>query len=130
MPVTEIMSETIVTSLPHRSPERAISLIRQRKITNLIIADDDKKLLGIVSAYDLIKKLDAIKTIDEIMLPAEPFLLDTATAKDAIVMIDDAPFGMIPIVDKEHKIVGLVTRGSLLSAMSSQWTETEEDTNE
>lgn len=130
MPVTEIMSESIVTALPHRSPERAISLIRQRKITNLVIADDDNQLLGIVSAYDLIKKLDDVKTVDEIMVPAEPFLLDSATAKDAIIMIDDAPFGMIPIVDKKHKIIGLVTRGSLLSAMSSQWTETEETTNE
>ena len=129
-PVTEIMSETIVTSLPHRSPERALSLIRQGKITNLIIADDENNLLGIVSAYDLIKKLDDIKTVDEIMMPAVPFLLDSATAKDAIIMIDESPFGMIPIVDKQHKIVGLVTRGSLLSAMSSQWTETEEDKNE
>ena len=130
MPVTEIMAETIVTSPPQHSPERAISLIRQRKITNLIIKDDDGKLLGIVSAYDLLKKLGAVKTIDEIMVPADPYLLDTATAKDAIVLIDDAPFGMIPIVDKEHKIVGLVTRGSLLSALSSQWIETEEDQDE
>ena len=130
MPVTEIMSESIVTALPHRSPERALSLIRQRKITNLVIADDDNKLLGIVSAYDLIKKLDDVKTVDELMHPAEPFLLDSATAIDAIIMIDDAPFGMIPIVDKDHKVIGLVTRGSLLSAMSSQWTETEETKNE
>ena len=130
MPVTEIMSESIVTSLPHRSPERAISIIRQRKITHLIIADEDNKLLGIVSAYDLIKGLDNIKTVEELMLPAEPFLLESATAKDAIIMIDDAPFGMIPIVDTNHKVVGLVTRGSLLSAMSSQWTEKEENTNE
>lgn len=130
MPVTEIMSETVVTSLPHRSPERALSLTRQRKITNLVIADEDKKLLGIVSVYDLIKKLNTIKTVDEIMVPADSILLDSATAKDAIVMIDDTPFGMIPVVDKDQKIVGLVTRGSLLSAMSSQWTETEEDTHE
>lgn len=127
MPVTEIMSETVVTSLPNRSPERALSLTRQRKITNLVIADEDKKLLGIVSVYDLIKKLNTIKTVDEIMLPAVPFLVDSATAKDAIVLIDESPFGMIPIVDANEKIVGLVTRGSLLSAMSSQWTETEED---
>lgn len=126
MLVTEIMAESIVTSVPQRSPERAISLIRQRKITNLIIVDDDKKLLGIVSAYDLIKKLDTIKTIDEIMVPVKAYLTKTATAKEAIIMIDDAPFGMIPIVDNDHKIVGLVTRGSLLSAMSSQWTEVEE----
>ena len=64
------------------------------------------------------------------MVPADPYLLDTATAKDAIVLIDGAPFGMIPIVDKEHKIIGLVTRGSLLSALSSQWIETEEDQDE
>lgn len=130
MPVTEIMSETITTSPPERSPERTLALIRQRKITNLLILSDDKKLLGIVSAYDLIKKLDEIDTINDVMVPAKPFLLDTATAKDAIMMIDETPFGMIPVVDKAHKIVGLVTRGSLLSAMSSQWTETEEDTNE
>lgn len=130
MPITEIMSETMVTSPPSRSPEKALALIRQRKITNLIIRDDDKTLLGIVSAYDLIKKLDDIETIDDVMVPATPVLLDTATAKDAIVMIDDAPFGMIPVIDQDDKLVGLVTRGSLLSAMSSQWTETEEDTNE
>jgi osmoprotectant transport system ATP-binding protein len=130
MPVTEIMSESIVTSLPHRSPERAISLIRQRKITHLIIADDDKQILGIVSAYDLIKEFNNIKTVDEIMLPADPVLLDSATAKDAIIMIDEAPHGMIPVVDENRKIVGLVTRGSLLSAMSSPWTDTEGDINE
>ncbi len=129
-PVTEIMAETMVTSPPHRSPERAISQIRQRKITNLLILDDDQTLLGIVSAYDLIKKLDTISRIDEIMMPAEPYLLHTATAEDAIVVIDNAPHGMIPVVDDAHKLVGLVTRGSLLSAMSSKWTETEEAQHE
>ena len=74
------------------------------------------KLLGIVSAYDLIKELKNVKTVDELMLPAEPFLLDSATAKDAIITIDEAPFGIIPIVDNDHKVVGLVTRGTLLSA--------------
>ncbi|KXH83843.1 betaine/proline/choline family ABC transporter ATP-binding protein [Sporosarcina sp. HYO08] len=127
MPVTEIMSETVITSPPQRSPEKALSLIRQRKITNLIIVDDDNKLLGIVSAYDVIKKLDDIKTIEEIMLSREPFLHDTASAEDAIVLMDNAPFGIIPVVDERQRILGVVTRGSLLSAMSSQWTETEED---
>jgi osmoprotectant transport system ATP-binding protein len=129
MPVTEIMSESVITSLPQRSPEKALSLIRQRKITNLIIVDDDKKFLGIVSAYDVIKKLDDIKTIEEIMLGREPFLNENATAKDAIVLMDEAPFGIIPVIDARQRVLGVVTRGSLLSAMSSPWIETEE-TNE
>ena len=123
MPVTEIMAEKVVTIRSNISPERAISLIRQRKITDLLVVDDQDELLGIVSAYDLIKNLDKIKTIDEVMAPAVPFLLNTATAKDAIIMMDTSPFGMIPIVDERHILVGLVNRGSLLSAMSSQWTD-------
>ena len=130
MPITEIMSESAVTSLPNRSPERTLALIRQKKITNLIIVDEDKKLLGIVSAYDLIKKLGDIQTIDVITQPAIPFLLNSASAKDAIIVMDESPFSMIPIVDDNHKFVGLVTQGSLLSAMSSQWTETEVDEHE
>ncbi|CAM3289524.1 betaine/proline/choline family ABC transporter ATP-binding protein [Filibacter tadaridae] len=125
MPVIDIMSETVVTSLPQRSPEKALALIRQRKITNLIVVDEENKLLGIVSAYDVIKQLNDIQTIDEVLLPAEPFLFDSATAKDAIIMMDESPYGMIPVVDERKKVVGLVTRGSLLSAMSSQWTDSE-----
>ncbi|MBD7985376.1 betaine/proline/choline family ABC transporter ATP-binding protein [Sporosarcina sp. Sa2YVA2] len=129
MPVIDIMSESIITSFPQSSPEKAISLIRQRKITDLIIVDEDKTLLGIVSAYDVIKNLTTIKTIEEVMAPVEHYLQDTTSAKDAIIMMDETPFGMIPIVNDKKKVVGLVTRGSLLSAMSSQWTETE-DTHE
>lgn len=129
MPVIDIMSESVITSLPQSSPEKALSLIRQRKITDLIIVNEDKILLGIVSAYDVIKKLKTIKTIEEVMMPVEHFLQDTTSAKDAIIMMDESPFGMIPIVNDMKKVVGLVTRGSLLSAMSSQWTETE-DTHE
>ena len=125
MPVIDIMSESVVTSLPQSSPEKAISLIRQRKITDLIIVDESKALLGIVSAYDVIKSVNNIRTIAEIMQPVGHFLLDSASAKDAIIMMDETPFGMIPIVDEANKVVGLVTRGSLLSALSSQWTETE-----
>lgn len=123
MPVIDIMSESVVTSLPQSSPEKAISLIRQRKITDLIIVDESKALQGIVSAYDVIKKVNDIRTIAEIMQPIGHFLQDTASAKDAIIMMDESPFGLIPIVDEDNKVVGLVTRGSLLSALSSQWTE-------
>ena len=125
MPVTDICADTILTSLPQRSPETAISLIRKRKTTNLIVVDEANKLLGVVTANELIKNLDGIQHISEIMVPAEPYLHQSATAKEAIVMMDYAQLGMIPVVDDAHRIVGLVTRGSLLSAMSSQWTETE-----
>ena len=125
MSVTDVMTERVVTSLPHHSPEKALSIMRQRKTTALVIVDEDHSLLGIVSAYDLLKGMSSIKTIEEIMQSPQSVLFDSATAKDAIINMEDAPFGIIPVINESRKVKGLVTRGTLLSALSSQWTEME-----
>ena len=125
MSVTDVMTERVVTSLPHHSPEKALSIMRQRKTTALVIVDEDHSLLGIVSAYDLLKAMGSIKTIEEIMQAPQSVLFDSATAKDAIINMEDAPFGIIPVINGSRKVKGLVTRGTLLSALSSQWTEME-----
>ncbi|MBT2583353.1 betaine/proline/choline family ABC transporter ATP-binding protein [Planococcus sp. ISL-109] len=123
MSVEEVMAETVLTSLPDRSPEKSLALMRKHKKTMLVIVDENKVMMGIVSAYDVIKQMNEIKTIEEIMLTNEPFLLSSQSAKDAIVMMANASLGIIPVVDETKRIAGLVTRGTLLSALSSQWTE-------
>lgn len=41
-------------------------------------------------------------------------------------MMSNAHHGIIPVLDEAQNVKGLVTRGTLLSALSSQWTEMEE----
>lgn len=125
MPIDNVMTSSAVTFLLQRSPEKALSLMRQRKITNLIIVDEEDAMLGVVSSYDLVKQVSKIKSLEEIMLQTKYILPDSATAKEAILMMDETPFGMIPVIDQAKKVVGLVTQGTLLSAMSSQWTDME-----
>lgn len=130
MPVISVMTKKVVTSYLHRSPEKALLMMRQQKITSLIIIDDnDDTLVGIVSAYELIKKVNTIQSIEEIMVVPEYILSDSATAKDAIVMMPNVRSGVIPVLSEAKKVIGLVTRGTLLAALSSQWTEME-DLNE
>lgn len=126
MPVTDVMNDKPLSSLPKRSPERALSIMRKRQVNTLVIVDENDVLLGIMPAYDLIAKMKEITKIEEIMYSPEPFLSVSATAKDAILVMDDAPHGIIPIVDEDKKVIGVVTRGSLLSALSTLWIETEE----
>ncbi len=125
MSVEEVMVETVLTSLPGRSPEKSLAMMRKHKKTMLVIVDENDIMMGIVSAYDVIKQMDEIKTIEEIMISPEPFLWSSQSAKDAIIMMSNAPLGIIPVVDDTKRVVGLVTRGTLLSALSSQWTELE-----
>ena len=66
----------------------------------------------------------------KIMQPVETVLENTATAKDALKMITKAAYGIIPVVDENKNVVGIVTRGSLLSFFANQWSEEEGDLHE
>lgn len=121
IPVTDIMRDNPALVLPSRTPAVAISFMRQRKTDTLIVSDEKGELLGIIPSYELHAKKGNIQTIAEIMQPVETVLKNTATAKDALQMITKAAYGVIPVVDDEKKVVGVVTRGSLLSFFANQW---------
>lgn len=123
IPVTDIMRDNPAVTLPSRTPTVAISFMRQRKTDTLIVCDESGKLLGIISGYDLQASKENIQTIAEIMRPMEIVLEHSATAKDALRKITQASFGIIPVVDGSQKVVGVVTRGSLLSFFAGQWSE-------
>lgn len=130
IPVTEVMRENPSTSLPGRSLAKALTFMRQRKIETLLVGDEAGKLLGIVSAYDITAKMEVDRTVEEIMTPPQVVLQDTATARDALGLITQAPHGIIPVVNSDGKITGIVTRGSLLTAFASQWEGEKEGTAE
>ncbi|MNJ65795.1 Glycine betaine/carnitine/choline transport ATP-binding protein OpuCA [compost metagenome] len=121
------MRDNPSTTLPGRSPGRALTFMRQRKTDTLLVGDDSGKLLGIVSAYDVSAQLDNVTTIEEIMKAPEIVLQDTATARDALALITEAPFGIIPVVTGAGEITGIVTRSSLLTAFAAQWVGDEEN---
>ncbi len=123
IPVTDIMRDNPALTLPSKTPAVAINLMRQRKTDTLIIGDENGKLLGIVSGYELQAGKEHAQTIADIMQPAETILEKTATAKDALKMITKAAYGIIPVIDENKKVIGVVTRGSLLSFFANQWFE-------
>lgn len=126
MPVVSVMTTKVVTALLNLTPEKALLMMRQQKVTSLIIVDEaDEKFIGLISAYELIKKVNSIQLIEEIMRVPEHTLTETATAKDAIMMMPNVKYGVIPVLNEAKKVVGIVTRGTLLTALSSQWTELE-----
>lgn len=125
VPVTDIMRDHPATALPSRAPAAAVALMRQRKTDTLIICAENGKLLGIVSGLELQTRKENIQAIGEIMQPAQTVLQSSATAKDALKSIIKAAYGIIPVVDEAEKVIGVVTRGSLLSFFASQWTEEE-----
>lgn len=121
--VTDIMRDNPALTLPTKTPTVAINFMRQRKTDTLIVSDKSGKLLGVVSGHDLQASKEHAHSIEEIMQPVEIVLRNTDTAKDALRMIMKASYGIIPVVDETQKVIGVVTRGSLLSFFANQWSE-------
>mgnify|MGYP001344765812 CR=1 FL=1 len=119
--VKDIMRDNPATALPSFSPVRALASMRKRRTDTLILSDENGQLTGIVSIYDLQSKLEQIQTIQEISVPAVPYLDEDATAQDALIAIGDARFGIIPIIGKGKKVVGVVTRSTLLTTFADHW---------
>lgn len=126
--IKDVMRTEVATTFPNRSPERAMNMMQRKRTDTLFVVDEkDDTLLGIVSAYDLQGALDKVKTVEEKMVPVDTILNETATTKDALLEIPNARFGVIPVVNSHKKLVGVVTRGSLLTLLSTPWTEAEEE---
>ncbi|OAB25535.1 proline/glycine betaine ABC transporter ATP-binding protein [Paenibacillus macquariensis subsp. defensor] len=119
--VKDIMRDNPAIALPSISPVRALASMRKSRTDTLILSDDKGQLTGIVSIYDLQSKLEEIQTIQEISVPAVPYLNENATAQDALIAIGDAKFGIIPIIGKSEKVVGVVTRSTLLTTFADHW---------
>lgn len=113
--VVDVMRENPAVVPESRSPARALAVMRQRRTDTLLVSDEHGKLRGIVSAYDLQAGMESAETVGELMRPVEAYLDLSATAKDALLALDGARFGVIPVVGADGRIVGVVTRGSLLS---------------
>ncbi|NMO96505.1 ABC transporter ATP-binding protein [Paenibacillus lemnae] len=121
IPVKEVMRENPATVLPHRSPLRAITYMRNKKTDTLLVLNEEGVLLGIVSAYDLQANIDNASQVGEIMKPVQNVLPETATAKDALMAVNQAPYGIIPVIDSRKRLIGIVTRGTLISTFASHW---------
>lgn len=121
IPVTEVMRDNPATVGPGRSPLRAITFMRQRKTDTLLVVDEHKVLLGLVTGYELQANIDSVSRVEEIMKPIHTALPETATAKDALIAVTEAPYGIIPIIDSHQRLKGVVTRGTLISTFASHW---------
>jgi len=123
IPVADVMRDNPATVLASRSPARALTLMRQRRTDTLLVVDDNEQLIGIVTAYDLQARMEDIASVSEIAVSVETVLDLSATAKDALAAIEQARYGIVPVVGAGGKIAGVVTKGSLLTMFSRYWAD-------
>src|SRR2546423_598861 len=114
------MMEPVVAAFAPRQTvgetiEKLRELVKSTFITYIYVLDAGEHLLGIVTMRDLLFS-DNASTLEQVML-RDVFALSAATVlKEAMKQVLDRHFPIYPVVDDEHRLVGLVRGQSMFEA--------------
>ncbi|MBN2811141.1 MAG: CBS domain-containing protein, partial [Spirochaetales bacterium] len=117
--VRDVMTHHILTGKPSESLRDIREVMRKNRITGIPIADQGT-LLGIVSMDDIITALDEGWMDDPASLHMTTkviVLQDTMSLSFCVSYFNKYSFGRFPVLDKDSKLVGIVTASDVISTL-------------
>lgn len=99
--------------------------MRSNKVDSLLIIDKENVLKGIVTFKDIKITNEKSRALSEIMSENPLRVNEDDSLVDILTVMNENSVGFIPVVNSEEKLVGLITRSSLLSILSDQFLDME-----
>ncbi len=120
--VSDIMIDRPVTASRDLSVLKCIDKMRQNKVDSLLIVEPDSKYLaGIVKAGKLRGVEDRTQQAERYMYEDFPTLLPDQCILDALKIVTENRVSTVPVVDGQKRLMGLITRSSLVTTLSQQY---------
>lgn len=121
----DIMIKNPIAVNSTRTVTQGIEIMRTSKVDSLLIIDRAKTLNGIVTVKDM-KDIDDKSILLADIMSREPLHVNQEdNLVEILNVMNRNSVGYIPVVSNENKLVGLITRSSLLSVLSEQFLEME-----
>ncbi len=120
--ISDIMIERPVTVWQDWSVLKCIEKMRQNKVDSLLVVERfTGKLLGIVKGNRLRNVEDKTQVASSYMKPDIPTLYPDQNILDALKIVTDHQLYTVPVVDTDGRLVGLITKTSLVTTLSQQY---------
>lgn len=134
MLVQEWMTKEVVTITPDTSMMKASRLMKDKKVRRLPVVDDNNRVVGIISdrdvkeaspskattldMHELYYLLSELK-IKDIMTKTPICAEATDSVEGVALVLMERGFGGMPVVDKERKLVGIITESDIFRVLVS-----------
>ena len=106
---------------PDATIEEARHIMADLGIGGLVVLDADERLLGLVTTRDVMFEKNAARPVHEVMTPREKLITVQAdTSLDAArELLHAHRLEKLPVVNGDHKLVGLITAQDIVKAEES-----------
>lgn len=111
--VKHIMVEFVVTANSNITVKRAIETLYEKHVGSIVVVDDDKKCIGIFTERDAIrlvaKNAQLEQPVANVMTKNVVTVQEETSLDEARRLIFTHKIRHLPVVNKENKLVGLLS---------------------
>ena len=112
--VDEVMLNSAITITPEKSLHEAIKLMREKRVDTLLVVDNSHVLKGFIDVETLDQQRGKASSVGDILNKDVFFVQKTALLRDALQRILKRGLKYVPVVDEQKRVVGILTRASLV----------------
>lgn len=109
-----LVIEHPVTISPYASVAEARQVMRQQNIGGLLILDEERRILGILTTRDVLFEDDASRQAREVMTTEVITAPTGTTLEQARLICHRARVEKLPLVDESGRVTGLITTKDIL----------------
>ncbi|UTL72063.1 choline ABC transporter ATP-binding protein OpuBA [Bacillus halotolerans] len=122
--VDQMMSTHPVTITADKTLSEAIQLMRQERVDSLLVVDDSHVLLGYVDVEIIDQCRKKADLVGEVLHQDIYTVLGGTLLRDTVHKILKRGVKYVPVVDEDRRLIGIVTRASLVDIVyESIWGE-------
>ena len=121
----DIMIKEPVKAIETRTVIQAMEIMRTNKVDSILVTDKNNLLVGILTIKELRRNGIQDYYIYKVMNKDPLFIYEDCNLIEILNIMNNQNVGHIPVVSRDGQLVGLITRSSLLSVLSEQFSEME-----
>ncbi|MDT2738929.1 betaine/proline/choline family ABC transporter ATP-binding protein [Enterococcus canintestini] len=112
--VGEVMLKSAITITPEKSLREAISLMREKRVDTLLVTDNSKILKGFIDVESIDKMRGKASSVGDILNKDVFYVKEDKLLRDVLQRILKRGLKYVPVVDQKTRVVGILTRASLV----------------
>lgn len=120
----DIMLDTPVTCDEEYTVFRCIEKMKSYKVDSLMVIDSKTKALkGIIDTKQLRRVQDQSKNIESIVKKDYLSINCEDSMIDVLTMVNEHNLSTVPVINKDERLCGVITKSSLVTTLSQQYIE-------
>lgn len=116
--VESIMNTSPVVAAPDRGAAEAMALMKRKGVDTVLVVDGENRLMGVVTVEKLSQRHREAQNIGELVDTDMPSVKAGSPARKAFDLLIRKKLDYLPVVDDNRRLLGLVTRTSMVNAMA------------